>query len=42
VDPVVYKQRFSQQSSQSSTSSIVRRMSNQLQINSPAIQDDEM
>ncbi|RHZ86723.1 hypothetical protein Glove_46g13 [Diversispora epigaea] len=41
VDPVVYERRFSQQSSQSSTSSIVRRMSNQLQINSPAIQEDD-
>ncbi|RHZ45074.1 hypothetical protein Glove_692g52 [Diversispora epigaea] len=38
-----YERRFSQQSSQSSTSSIARRMSNQLQVNSLAIQEnDEM
>jgi len=39
VEPVVTERRFSQ-SSQSSTSSIVRRMSNQLQINSPVFQDE--
>src|SRR5437764_11960241 len=43
VEPVVTERRFSQ-SSQSSTSSIVRRMSNQLQLNSPVIgeEDEEM
>ncbi|CAJ0749652.1 332_t:CDS:2 [Entrophospora sp. SA101] len=43
VDPVATERRFSQ-SSQSSTSSIVRRMSNQLQLNSPVIgeEDEEM
>jgi len=40
VDPVATERRFSQ-SSQSSTSSIVRRMSNQLQLNSPVIREED-
>ncbi|CAJ0835319.1 13192_t:CDS:1, partial [Entrophospora sp. SA101] len=38
VEPMVSERRFSQQSSQSSTSSIVRRMSN---LNTEVIQEDE-
>ena len=39
VEAVISERRFSV-SSHSSTSSIVRRMSNQLQINSPVIQEE--
>lgn len=42
VKPVASERRFSVASSQSSTTSLVRRMSNQLQLNSPAtIQEEE-
>ncbi|CAI2182788.1 15392_t:CDS:1 [Funneliformis geosporum] len=40
VNPVVTERRFSM-SSQSSTSSIVKRMNNQLQMDSPVIQEEE-
>ncbi|CAB4418438.1 unnamed protein product [Rhizophagus irregularis] len=40
VKPAVSERRFSVASSQSSTTSLSRRMSNQLQINPPTIQEE--
>src|ERR1044072_12089 len=42
VKPVVSERRFSVTSSQSTAASLVRRMSNQLQVDSPVIQEDPM